>query len=179
MSCAAHRVAESREQLLVDDVDVIASLVRRLPGDRDVLVVEVGAGFGTSALAVLETRSEMMRLRTVDISELALVAAGAAVGTLGTMPWQAYIGDSIDYAYQIEEDVDLLLLDGDHSHPYVLEELRAWAPKAAGKIWVHDYTPWYQDYYGVKQSVEQAIAEGIVAGEKTGGLGWVGRSLCR
>jgi predicted O-methyltransferase YrrM len=174
MTCEAHALAASRGMLCSDDVDLIRLAVGRLPADQDVVVVDLGAGSGTTALSVFAERSERIRVWTVDHHADALNWAGLAVSNAGFLRlWSPLLLESAN-AVQLTAPIDLLLIDADHTHPALRADFMAWRPqlRPGALIWCHDYT---EDYPGVKQAIEELKAGGAVVELGRAGWGWLGQ----
>lgn len=175
MSCPAHALAVTRRFLDYEDVDLIREMVAMLPVDRDVQVVDLGAGSGTTALAVLAERRERIAVVTVDHSGEALRWAGLAVkNAYGLEQWHGVEADSVDEAGAFaDESVDLLLLDTSHEYEPTVTELNAWLPKVrpGSPVWLHDYRG---EYPGVPRAVEEFVAAGRLRLHAVRGLGWGG-----
>lgn len=148
----AHAMAASRNFLRADEVDAIVDLTLALP-DRHVVVVDIGAGAGTTALAVLETRNVNITVFTIDISHENLDWARMALRNAGlSNSWVSVYSPS---ARRFLDHVDLLLVDGDHTFEGVTADLDAWLPAVAwrGPVWLDDYS---DDYPGVRHAVLRA-----------------------
>lgn len=186
MSCPAHALAASRRMLVREDVDLIRELVGRLPTIRKVFVVDLGAGSGTTALAVFAERAERVKVSTIDIDSEALRWAAVAVENIGRLEdWEGFQGEADKGPEADWPRVDLLLLDADHSYQAVKRDLVAWLPsvKRGGLVWVHDYgdpadfglrskaTP------GVKRAVDEFVRKGDFKETKVRGLGWAGEKV--
>lgn len=180
----AKRLAASRRFLLEEDVEVIQQAVAMLADRNPLLVADLGAGSGTTALSVFDVREDA-QVVTVDIDADALHWAEAAVRN-------AY-PDALWWGYQRSADnpvtsvrpFDLLLHDAGHTREDVDGDLRAWLPHLApgALIWVHDYLPppvdWGQpDSPGVRQAIRALEIGGLIEGISVGGLGWLGRPSC-
>lgn len=131
------------------EYEVMQRLARSLPPTPT--VVNIGAGRGTSGLAFLTARPDLV-LYTVDIEpEMGLL------GGLGSerlvfieelkMPvrprWHQIEGDSADVGNawrEIGRKADLVFVDGDHSYDGCSRDLRAWWPvlNTGGYLLVHD-----------------------------------------
>lgn len=197
MTCPAHDLAASRRMLVKADVDLIRDSVATLLGRSisraaptvGVYVVDLGAGSGTTALAVFaEAPPGDTKVVTIDNDEDALNWAQAAVENIGRRnDWTRLDADSKDpvAAAQVAEDgigIDLLLLDCSHDYEGVKAELALWLPDVniTGIVWVHDYgdpadfglaseaTP------GVKKAVDELVDAGELDQLETRGLGWAG-----
>lgn len=148
----AHDMAASRAFLLADDVDAIIELVRALP-ERPVTVVDIGAGAGTTALAVLETRNDNITVFTIDVDFENLNWARLALGNAGLLGnWIPVYRPS---GKRFLDRVDLLLVDGDHTFEGVKADLDAWLPvvPVRGMVWLDDY---FGEYPGVANAIEWA-----------------------
>lgn len=176
----ARRLAASRMYLLEDDVDAIQSLVAALP-DGPILVVDLGAGSGTTALAVLDVRDDASII-TVDNDRSALDWAGAAVrNTYPDADWRPMHADAAVAATFVPDPIALLLHDAGHGRDDVARDLEAWLPLLAPgtPVWVHDYAPapasWGQPHYpGVAEAIADLVARGMLIESGTHGLGWSG-----
>lgn len=165
------------------EVEFLKELAISLPSSP--VVVNIGAGKGTSGLAFMEARDDM-QLYTVDIAQkngagdgleaerIAFLAAGFP--TSGQFCHQIHM-PSDDAGYKWREEwghmplVDMVFIDGDHSYEAVKRDIHAWVPnvKEGGIIALHDYRNWevtdYQGLYGptrargVVEGVNQAVTE--------------------
>ena len=123
----------------VADVDTLHALADMLP--LCPVVVNIGACFGTSTLAILETRPNAF-IFSIDIAlcpwerqhhELAGVPLGRCVRLLGA---------SQDAGrYWPVHSVDFVFVDGAHDYEGVRDDIRYWLPtvKPGGIIAFHDY----------------------------------------
>lgn len=167
---AAHKLAISRNFLLVEDVDLIQKHVSLLRRDRVVEIADLGAGSGTTALSVLCIRSKDIRIITYDISQDNLNWARLAVKNIGCLDvWQCECCPSWTYPHR----VDMLLIDADHSYEGVKKDLDAWLPflEPGTPVWAHDYL--HKDYPGVKQAIDECTELEML---ETAGWGWMGLS---
>jgi hypothetical protein len=112
------------------------------------VVINVGAGAGTSGLAILESRPDVI-LHTVDIqdedSPFGCLYAERQVCTeagyhLGENWYQHHI-DSKELAKVWTEPADYVFVDGDHTYEGCAGDILGWLPRihAGGYIAVHDY----------------------------------------
>lgn len=171
MSCEAHKLAESRRMLVPEDVSLIRSLVRSLP-ERFVTIVDLGAGSGTTAGAVLAERTSNLLICTYDVSVDNMNWCEQFVKNIGgEKAWAGLVEDSV-VASGLWEDrtVDMLMIDTSHEYEHTVQELRAWWPKldAGAVVWCHDYRGGYP---GVTQAVDEAVARGEYRKTKVRGLG--------
>lgn len=185
----ALRLAASRMYLMREDVLTIQMLVERLdtPARNPLMVIDLGAGSGTTALAVLDVRDDA-RIVTVDIDQANLDWAGKAVRNVYPQAnWQPMLQDAADteWAKMLLHDVplDLLLHDASHERAHVEADLRAWIPMLApgALIWVHDWASppqsWGQpDSPGVALAIQTLVDEGLLVTLGTDGLGWYGQA---
>jgi len=80
-------------------------------------------------------------------------------------------GLSTEVAYQFDEEIDLLFVDGDHSYGAVRADLDAWLPKLkdGGVVAFHDYN-WAE---GVRRAVRELIVPlQVEGGHRLGSIYW-------
>lgn len=131
--------------LYTGEVAGLKELAEGLPPNP--VVVNVGAGVGTSGLAFLEAREDLF-LYTVDIIKGIEPTGGLgnerfAFDKAGIDPnrYHQIHSDSIECAKVWSEPVDLVFIDGEHSFEYVTIEGPLWYAhvKPGGVIAFHDY----------------------------------------
>ena len=187
MSCPAHALAASRRFLVAEDVNLIRELVRRLRKQeprRVLQVVDIGAGSGTTALSVFAEASDRVLVRTIDHDAQALAYSKLAVSNIGRLrDWRGFVGDSARSIFERGgQDIDLLLVDAEHTYKAVLADLAAWLPllRDSGFVWIHDYGDSLQALGvrtspGVKRAVNELVRKRELSVVKIAGLGWAGR----
>lgn len=155
-----------------DESAIYQRLAREVP--RGGTVVEIGVWKGRSISGILDIcRERDLSLYAVDTWEYAaddphfgeartvdIFATFqqnlALLGHTGTV--RILRGDSAAMAEHFADGtVDLLFLDGDHSHAGVKRDLLAWMPKMAptGVFFGHDYT-WFE---GVRTAVAEVLGD--------------------
>lgn len=179
----AYRLAASRGLLIEGDVDLIREAVRMLPTDREVLVIDLGAGSGTSALSVFCERDTNIQVVTVDQSEEALTSSGIAIRTSGYGDhWTPILSPSAEAvpllpAFAQNRPIDLLLVDADHSKEGLEADLAAWLPLVpkGSPVWCHDYMPTDGGWWpAVALVVDGSVKLGTFERIKAQGWGWLG-----
>lgn len=128
------------------------SLLKSLPdliSHSTCVAVNIGAGAGTSGLAFLESRADLI-LHTVDITGASspfgclhaerevCQAAGYVLGER----WFQYHMDSKQLSIQWQGGpVDIVFIDGDHSYEGAGGDIMGWLPhiRSGGFMAVHDY----------------------------------------
>jgi predicted O-methyltransferase YrrM len=148
------------------EIDFLTDLAKSLPDNPH--VVNIGAGAGTSGLAFLLSRPDL-RLTTIDIetgphptggleNERAVLEAN---GVNYSERYTTMTGDSKQLGYDLNKalDLDMVLIDGDHSYYGCLGDIRAWLPhlKPSGILACHDYhkvEAWTRDNPTVKVTPE-------------------------
>jgi predicted O-methyltransferase YrrM len=118
-------------------------LMARTLKDGDVYV-NIGAGTGTSSLAVREARPGL-NMFTVDISE------GGPLGGLqnevnafahtGLVLPNQILGDSFEVGMRWSKKIDLLFIDAGHLESEISGDIEAWFPhlRIGGIVIYHDY----------------------------------------
>lgn len=149
MTTTAEEVQNAFGYLFVAELAELKRLARTLP--ENPVVVNIGAGAGTSGLAFLESRPDLT-LYTIDIQNESSpfgclegerqVVNGAGLGHLWGTQWIQIQGDSsrvgLDWPL---EPVDMVFIDGDHSYEGCTRDIESWLPniKPSGILSVHDY----------------------------------------
>jgi len=139
------------------DVDTLHRLAAMLPPNP--VIVNIGACFGTSTLAMLEARPDAF-IFSIDINVcpkepehlgLAGVEARRVVRCLGK---SQEIG-----RYWPERSADLVFVDGGHAYQGVLADIFAWTKtvKPGGLIAFHDYGQ--ESLPGVRQAVDEVFGD--------------------
>lgn len=150
MPFTSDTVQEAFGYLFVDEVAALKTLAQGLPGDFP-LIVNIGAGAGTSGLAFVESRPDV-RLVTVDIQDESspfgclqgerLVFESAGFSHLAGVQWHQIHGHSAEVGKTWSgEMADMVFIDADHSYEGCKADIEAWIPnlKAGGILAVHDY----------------------------------------
>lgn len=147
--------------LFPDELPALKFLVKQLPSKP--LIVNIGAGAGTSGLCFLEARPDAT-LVTVDIengdsplgslySERQVMRAAGLSHLLGRQ-WFQVCQDSKEFAKEFQRRIkrkgdyfmpiraaNLVFVDGDHSYEGAKGDIEGWLPCIAkgGFLAVHDY----------------------------------------
>lgn len=125
-------------------------------------IVNVGAGVGTSGLALAEALPEA-EIYTVDISAGGPTGGmenerNAFAGSGLRLPFQL-LGNSPDVARNFNKAVDFVFIDADHSFESVVADIKAWRPKVrnSGYMAFHDYHP--VSFHGVWSAVNEGMRD--------------------
>ena len=115
------------------------SIEKRVP-----VIVNIGAGAGTSGLSFREARPDA-DLYTIDIrpdGPLGGLKGERNAFDLANCKYPTQIlGDSKEVAKTWNKDIDLLFIDGDHSELGIRGDIKGWLPHVVknGIIAIHDY----------------------------------------
>ena len=152
----AKKLAKAHRMISVGEVEAIKSIKEFLP--EDPIIVNIGAGLGTSALAFLEMAPDAW-LTTIDIKQEALQREGAALKDAGIdlTRYASVQSDSIRLGKEWKKPIDVLFVDGRHTYDYVRKEIEVWAPhvKEHGFIFFHDYGKGNPAWEQVKRAVDE------------------------
>lgn len=159
----AKALAESRLFLTVQDVEDIQDIVSYLP--LIPIVVDLGAGSGTTALSVYE-KCHAAEVHTVDINRenLEWAELNLRANQIDITKWYGVFSDASE-CFLKENSVDFLMHDAGHEYEDVFNDIKAWhlAMKPNAYIWIHDYKPMFSDEYpGVKQAIDELISLGLI-----------------
>jgi len=145
------------------EAGILVDLARSLP--KNPIVVNIGAGAGTSGLAFLESREDLT-LFSID-NEGGVNPLGGLGNERQTMQeagfaqearFKQVLGDSKAVAKQWPHGlVDMVFVDGDHSYEGVKGDVEAWLAlvKPGGIIAFHDFL--HSLYPGVTQAVGELM----------------------
>ncbi len=171
-----------------EDVTLIQRQVMSLPADRDVMVIDLGAGTGSTALAVANARQSGIRIISIDVNQACLDAAQAALRTVpGFDVDKQWLGirsrsDAVPAVYIDNCGVDLLMCDATHDYASQQDELNAWFGWLNSNclLWIHEYHGYAHGLYpGVKQAVDEFIAAGLFETIAVDGWSWIGEFKSR
>lgn len=168
--------------LTKEDVDDIIMLVEMLRS-HDPVVVDLGAGTGNTALAVLQTKPES-KVWTFDnnFENLNWAFKNLQAFEIDTSNWFPVNKDASIILEEMES-IDLLLHDADHSEESVRKDLHAWLMtclQTGSIIWVHDYLSMSgaeENYPGVKIVCDEFVEKGYLEQIPTTGIGFAARVL--
>lgn len=123
----------------VADVDTLHFLAEMLPPSP--VVVNIGACFGTSTLAIREVRPDAF-IFSIDIELCPWEVMHHAQANMPLGRCVRVLGPSQDVGqHWPPQSVDLVFVDGAHDYEGVRDDIRVWLPtvKAGGIIAFHDY----------------------------------------
>lgn len=160
MAHTAESLAEAFGYLSGGEVALLKKLVRSLPADP--LVINIGAGPGTSGLAILEAREDAF-LITIDNRDEAHPFGGLEnertilKERLDLAGRHAQIhGDSaVTGRLWNREAPAFVFVDGDHSYEGVKADIEAWLPKTISIIAFHDLDR--KNHEGIRQAIEEVF----------------------
>lgn len=149
MPTTSEAVQNAFGYLFADEVAELKKLAQSLPADP--LIVNIGAGAGTSGLAFMESRNDVI-LTTIDITDASSpfgclegerqVLDGAGLSHLRDDRWFQIHGDSVNVGLGWETaKAQMVFIDGDHSYEGCAADIQAWLPNIApgGILAIHDY----------------------------------------
>lgn len=158
----AEALAISRNFLTLEDVALLKHIGVNLPRTKDgVVVADLGAGSGTTALSIFES-NESAVVWTFDTSPDAIDWTMKAVDNCGfSRRWHSWVSDAAEGAAKIPHKVvSAVLLDASHLYEETRAELKAWVPKVVkgGWLWCHDYEgDGGIEHNGVRQAVDEFL----------------------
>jgi len=161
----AFELAKAFGYLSHSEVVGIKAIATILP--EGAVCVNLGAGSGTSSLAVCEDRPDLLAtFHTIDISPSGPLGGleneriAFKLGYIDGHPIQL-LGDTIGFGKSWPKDkkIDYLFIDDDHSAEHLQEEIDVWLPLLADNAIVafHDYGS--VNWSGVKGVVDKMMVE--------------------
>lgn len=186
MTTPAHRLAATRMFLTQGDVDDLIQIANSV--DDPAMIVDLGAGSGTTAIAMLDT-SLRASVLTYDISAENLDwCEKNIVGSLGEEQlarWAGVHKSTLEGAAEWSPTLkaDVILHDASHEEEDVYADLEAWWPHliVGGYLWVHDVEPMagaQETYPGVEKAILRFTAKHrrtLVPVPNLHGIGWAAR----
>jgi predicted O-methyltransferase YrrM len=163
MDSAGAKLAQAFGYLTQGEVKVLCEVSHNLP--HDPVVVNIGAGAGTSSLVMAESRPDA-RIFTVDISPGGWMGgmeneknAFRDAGIENRLPTQI-LSDSQEAGQSwTGEKIDMLIIDADHSYSGCKGDYEAWQKhlRSGGVILFHDYDR--KEWPDVRVAVDEAMVE--------------------
>lgn len=152
----AYDVADRHRMLIRSEVDLLQECCRQLPDDP--LVVNIGAGTGTSALAILEARSDAF-VFSVDVKPVPMEREYLVQAGLPADRCVRVLGDSGKVGIFWPVKVDMVFVDGAHHDAAVTADIEAWRPKVVlgGIMLFHDYH--HRNVPGLTAIVDRMMAD--------------------
>ena len=129
------------------DIDLMTECARKL--SENPLVINIGAGVGTSGLTFMEARPDL-QLYSIDVNDYPNPYGGLVnernafkdAGFLGSPRHHQIHGDSKQVGkYWKGGAVDLVFVDGEHTEKQICGDIEGWLPhiKDGGFMIFHDY----------------------------------------
>jgi len=149
LGSAACKLRDAYHYLVDGEVELLQELAASLP--LYPVVVNIGAGVGTSSLAFLEARWDINVVTVDNQLEEPPVDSGSSLrkeeaalreaGMWGQGRHHQVYGDSKDIGKTWVDPVDMVFVDGDHSYEGCRGDIEAWTPhvRVGGVIAIHDY----------------------------------------
>lgn len=151
VSETAYEVSNWLGYLSIPEVDAMKTIVNMLPPNPR--IVNIGAGAGTSGLAIMEARDDVFLItidKTLESHPYGCLAGETEVLTnAGFLPnayhrYEQIHGDSKEvgkYWSKNNDKVDFVFVDGDHSYEGARGDISIWLNNinADGYMAVHDY----------------------------------------
>jgi len=158
LTTVAHDIGHAFGYLTQAEITCLQGLAESLP--KDAIVINIGAGAGTSGLAFACARSDI-HIITIDIS------SGGSLGGLenernafdgkGFQLPEQILGDSVKIGKAWKRGkVNIVFIDGDHTENGVRRDIEAWIDHIlpGGIIIFHDYD---SVYWGAIKDVVDVI----------------------
>lgn len=148
--------------LIVQEAQILKDCVRELP--EFPVIINIGAGVGTSAVAMLEERPDAF-VFSVDINPVPLERTSLRVCNVEPNRCVRLLGKSWHVGEYFPFAVDMVFVDGDHGNYAVERDINTWIPKIKdnGIAAFHDYkhpnVPELTNVVNDKMAKHEVIAE--------------------
>jgi hypothetical protein len=161
---SAEKLAKAFGFLSEKEVKTIKAIASKLPLNS--VCVNVGAGTGTSSMAVLELRPDLTQtFYTVDFRESgplgSLQGERNEFDVAGMKHPNQILGDSFEVSRRWSHGlIDYLFIDANHTRDFIIRDINGWIkylrPKA-GVLLFHDYGS--KNWPEVKEVVDELLGE--------------------
>ena len=141
----------------IQDVDCLKELVQHLPDNP--VIINIGACFGTSAMAMIEKRPDAF-IFSVDIKpSIQEIENLREAGLYELCRVVRCLGRSQDIGKHWPGQTDMVYVDGSHIKKEVVKDIDYWLPtiKSGGIICFHDYGK--SICPGVKPAVDEKMTD--------------------
>lgn len=170
MPLTSYDLAKRFTQLTFNEIEFLKDIAKMLPSGG--VIVNIGAGHGTSGLALAEARQD---IRIVTVDARYDHPTGSLMGEHNAFAgWvdqdvfeypEEILGDSKEVGKAWDRgQVDAVFIDGDHTHEGCRGDWEAWRPhiKPGGIVAFHDYMSVYGP--GVLATVQDVEKETELVG---------------
>lgn len=143
-----------------EELETLRELSRKLNQDSE--VVMIGAGPGVMAMAVMEAHKPLdaPNLHIIEIDSLAWVETHLDAAGVSASKVTFVQGDSGEVGKNWQSQIDLLIVDGDHSYAGVSRDIDAWWDKVkpGGIVYFHDWLEREGGFNGIGEWHESGVA---------------------
>ena len=133
----SYQLSQAHRMLSIEEIDFIKKYVSRLP--KKSTLINIGAGFGTSALAMLEVLPDAFIFSIDPKSSLAEIDNVAEAGYSNQV--KRLLSKSQDIAWPKSIKVNAVFVDGCHTEKDVKCDIEIYKPtvRENGLMFFHDY----------------------------------------
>lgn len=171
----ARKLAKAFGYLYAAEIEALLHFCSLLPPNP--VIVNIGAGSGTSGLLFLESRGDSV-VHTIDVTDKSspygsleserVAVKSAGLDFLAGTRWFQHHGDSKEVGKTWTIELDMVFIDGNHTYEGCKGDLDIWVPhiKKGGIVAIHDYGKAQNDptadgrtkaYPGVDQAVQEFV----------------------
>lgn len=162
----SYDISDKTSMMSRGEIDTLKKYARKLP--TNAIAIIIGAGTGTSSLAIMEERTDIT-IFSVDIAfptagmyepgekenlkRAGMWDSGNVIQILGN---SQRIGKIWPYRY------DMIFIDGDHRYEFVKQDVNLWIPRAKKNaiVMFHDYgSKEIKPHSGVKDAVDEILLD--------------------
>jgi predicted O-methyltransferase YrrM len=162
----AKQLNNAVQYALEEEIDYLKNLSSEI---NEPVIVMIGAGPGILGLAVTED-NPLAFLTVLDIDDNVLNYSRIHLTAAGVSPrnMEFLLGDSAALGKQYEgRDIDILIVDGDHTCKGVLRDIEAWWQHVipGGYVFFHDFLEREGGFQGHGEWLPGGVAEAITTVE--------------
>ena len=155
-------IARKHGMMIPKEVTILKECLALIPDNP--IVVNIGAGYGTSSAAILEVRPNATLFSVDKFLRPEEFESLEACG-IDRIKCKRLLGISWEVAKSFILPIDFLFIDGDHGTEAVRNDINAWIPKVVsyGIVAFHDYN--HRNVPGLKVVVDKAMSKHEVIGK--------------